>query len=77
MRTWTVYEWYCEGVIDTQFTQVIEIADNVAPTISCPEDYTISATLHECEASFLIPPAIVDDECSENLTVNISHIVQA
>lgn len=73
MRTWRVYEWYCDGVIDTSYTQVIEINDNVAPEVFCADDITVSATFGDCEATVALPPVQATDDCSETFEVDVAY----
>lgn len=64
MREWKIYEWWCDQVVDTAFTQTIEITDYDPPVItSCPEDVTVSASTGECEANVFIPGILAEDEC--------------
>ncbi|NNF34880.1 MAG: HYR domain-containing protein [Saprospiraceae bacterium] len=73
MRTWRVYEWYCGGVVDSTYTQVIEINDNVAPQVTCGADITVSATFGECEATVALPPVEATDDCSETFEVDVAY----
>jgi len=69
MRTWHVIEWSCSNPQRTyEFIQMIEIVDNDGPDIVCPDDITASTNTHYCEATVLLPPAQVSDNCSDDIT---------
>ena len=63
-RTWTAIYW-CNNTIRME-TQIIEVTDTTAPTISCPDNFTVgtSSQAGDCGASFLLPPATATDDCS-------------
>lgn len=75
VRTWTVYEDFCPGMSGAQWTfaQTIEIQDTEAPSLEVPADFTVSSNLPDCEASVTIPPAVVSDNCSDPVVVNITY----
>lgn len=74
MRTWTVIEWSCSNPQRTyDFIQMIEIVDNDGPDMICPADITASTNNHDCAATVLLPPAQITDNCSEDITVNITY----
>lgn len=74
MRTWSVIEWSCSNPQRTyDFIQMIEIVDNDGPEIICPDDITASTNNHDCEATVLLPPAEISDNCSDDLSVVITH----
>jgi len=73
MRIWTVREWHCLGETDTLYIQLIEIVDDEGPSITCPASFTTSTTGHFCEATILLPPALVDDACSDMVTVTVAY----
>jgi hypothetical protein len=75
MRTWKIIEWSCSNPQRTyNFIQMIEIVDNEGPEIIVPDDITASTNNHDCQATILLPPAQVTDECGddEDITVNIT-----
>jgi len=73
MRTWSVIEWSCSNPQRTyEFIQMIEIVDNDGPEIICPDDITASTNIHACESTVLLPPALVSDNCSDEIDVVIT-----
>ncbi len=74
MRIWSVIEWSCSNPQRTyEFVQMIEIVDNDGPEIVCPDDITASTNTYDCEATVLLLPAQVSDNCSDDITVNITY----
>jgi len=73
MRMWTVREWHCMGETDTLYIQLIEIVDDEGPAITCPASFTNTTTGHFCTATILLPPALVDDVCSDMVTVTVAY----
>ncbi|MEO5906733.1 MAG: HYR domain-containing protein, partial [Saprospiraceae bacterium] len=73
MRMWTVREWHCTGERDTLYIQLIEIVDDEGPEITCPPSFTNTTTGHFCTATVLLPPALVDDACSDIVTVTVAY----
>lgn len=76
MRTWNVIEWSCSNPQRSyEFIQMIEIVDNDGPEIVGPDDFSATTNNHDCQATVLLPPAVVHDNCDddENITVNITQ----
>jgi hypothetical protein len=73
MRVWTVREWHCMGETDTLYVQLIEIVDDEGPSIVCPADFTHTTTGHQCSASIWMPSAVVDDNCSDIVSVTVTY----
>lgn len=74
MRTWHVIEWSCSNPQRTyEFVQMIEIVDNDGPDMICPADITASTNNHDCQATVLLPPAQITDNCSDEISVNITY----
>lgn len=73
MRVWTVREWHCLGETDTLYIQLIEIVDDEGPVITCPANFTNTTTGHFCTATILLPSALVDDACSDIVTVTVAY----
>ncbi|MBL4580670.1 MAG: hypothetical protein JKY29_02535, partial [Gammaproteobacteria bacterium] len=48
--------------------QVIEITDTNPPSITCPNDISISTTSNDCMGSVILPTPIVSDDCSNFIT---------
>ena len=71
LRTWTVVIW-CTGEILTD-TQLIKIADNTPPSITCPAALNVGSTSSiNCSATVSLPPAVVTDDCSPgDITVRV------
>lgn len=66
-----VREWFvlrtCDGM-STTHEQIIEIKDGVAPTITCPDPFTVNTTVGECTARVTLPLPTVTDNCDPNAT---------
>ena len=71
IRTWTVFEWYCNTSNIVTMTQEINIADELAPQFVVPEDFTISTNLNECIGTATLPAVSPEDDCSETFEVDI------
>lgn len=72
MRTWTVQYWSCGGELSDVWVQTIMINDTTPPEVQAPADVTISASTG-CNASFLVPPATVTDDCNHTGSVVVTH----
>ncbi len=72
MRTWEYLHWACNTSVSDNRVQVIEIRDNRGPTITCPEDQTISAVL-ECSVDVTFGEAVADDDCNGVLDYTLSY----
>lgn len=72
MRTWTVYEWSCDGELDTSWQQVIEIVDDEAPSFKGHEipDAVVSVNSYSCTKYKAIKMPEAWDNCTaqEDLT---------
>lgn len=74
VRTWYFYEAWCSSYNIITKTQVIEITDNVPPSIEPVSDITVSTTSHsDCEAQVALPGFVVTDNCNEINKVNVSY----
>ena len=63
IRTWTVVDWCSsEFIIDAQ---VINVMDKTAPTITCPNDFTVGTNSNSCTGEVMLPQAVAIDDCSE------------
>jgi len=71
-RNWEVIEWWCSNELTVSATQIIEITDDRAPTITCPSDQTVNST-EDCYADMILPSAYVEDACNPNIDVTISY----
>ncbi len=63
LRTWTIID-YCSGDF-TLNVQIINIEDNIAPVIICPEDITVGTNQNDCSATVNFPFATATDDCSD------------
>ncbi|MBK9254632.1 MAG: hypothetical protein IPM42_04025 [Saprospiraceae bacterium] len=72
MRNWLVFEQWCSSGAFVQYTQMIEITDNLAPVIAAVPDITVSASLHNCYAKVQLPATTVTDECEGVLKMDIT-----
>ncbi len=73
LRTWNIYDWCLPTMTGTNpFTciQVIKVEDTTPPTITCPAPIVQNAASSGCKASLTLPPAIVNDVCS-NYSVKV------
>ncbi len=77
LRTWTVADW-CTGEI-VEEPQIIKILDSESPTITCPDDMTVSTEQNSCTATVSLPqPASLNDACSTagyTVTVSAGNLV--
>lgn len=63
LRTWTAVDWCTGEILIDQ--QIIKILDEVAPTLTCPEDMTVHTSPNTCTASVSLPqPISLTDDCS-------------
>ncbi len=70
IRTWTVYDW-CSPTTPMQpstnpkyVIQIIKVLDDVGPSVTCPDDRTVSTDPLNCCATTDLPDVIVSDVCS-------------
>ncbi|WP_235296108.1 SdrD B-like domain-containing protein [Portibacter marinus] len=73
MRTWLIFEWYCDNVTPDTIIQFINIADMEAPQITCLGDMTVSSNGSTCEGVVNLPQALVSDDCTTDPRVDISY----
>jgi len=65
IRELTITEWWCNGDSIIGDFQQIEIIDDVAPTITCPVDFTVT-TNDDCAGSVILPAIAAEDDCGDN-----------
>ena len=65
LRTYEVTEWWCNGDNTVGSIQQIEIIDDIAPTITCPADFTVT-TNDDCAGSVILPAITAADDCGNN-----------
>ena len=63
IRTWLALDVCNNTTLD--FDQIIEVRDQLGPSITCPADLTINAKSFSCDADVLIPAINATDECSD------------
>jgi uncharacterized repeat protein (TIGR01451 family) len=73
MRRWMVYEAWCSDGPYEIVPQFIEIIDDTAPVIDCPDDIVMTTNGYTCEASVVLPPVNVEDNCSDDIRVDIAY----
>ena len=70
-REWTVIDWCVgDGFV---YNQIVKVADNDGPAISCPANLTVSVDPFSCCAFVNLPDVIIEDNCSQ--INNISGMV--
>jgi len=62
VRSWTLLNWCLGQVI--HYDQVIKVADEEAPAMTCPANMTVSTDPFTCCATVNLPDLIVEDNCS-------------
>ncbi|MBR9921610.1 MAG: T9SS type A sorting domain-containing protein [Bacteroidetes bacterium] len=67
IRTWTVFDECTGQFIEDQ--QVIDVADDELPDITCPDPITVSASSDICAGSFFIPEPTATDNCSPDANI--------
>ena len=73
LRTFRAYEDWCSNVDFIEFVQVIEIVDDLSPTIECPTNITVATDgTPGCQQTVRIPLPEANDDCTDNLTFDIS-----
>jgi subtilisin-like proprotein convertase family protein len=71
LRTHKVVEW-CSGQVITH-NQIIKVIDNEGPTLTCPQNVTISTDDFDCTATYTVPLPVVKNECSDLLDYHLSY----
>lgn len=72
IRKWRLLEW-CSGDV-IEHNQIIKVADDQGPRLSCPADETISAEVFDCYANYVATKPTVLSECSDNVTYELSYV---
>jgi len=70
-RVWAIIDW-CSGT-STEYVQLIKVLDKAGPVIACPANVTASTDAFTCCGSVNLPDVIVEDACSD--VVSISAMV--
>ncbi|NNF33416.1 MAG: T9SS type A sorting domain-containing protein [Saprospiraceae bacterium] len=73
MRRWSIIEWSCESPQRaSELFQVIEIVDDKGPELTAPDNITASTNDYNCGADVYIAALETDDNCSEEVTVDLA-----
>jgi len=72
-RDWSLIDWCNSGIVRNE-RQVIEITDNVAPTVSFISDRFVSVEPWTCSARVQLPFVFVQDACSSTLEREFSSV---
>ncbi|MBK9220899.1 MAG: T9SS type A sorting domain-containing protein [Saprospiraceae bacterium] len=74
MRMWTIREWWCNTEIVRVCIQILEIVDREAPYVHAPYDFDATTDGgYKCQATVVLPPAIVFDSCGGPVRVDVSY----
>ncbi len=92
MRRWNITEWHCNGERIYNYVQIIEVADDLGPVLSCQTSLTLTTNTLigsapsgsygdvTCGSTVQLPLPSATDNCSNNLrydlTYNDSALVQ-
>jgi hypothetical protein len=72
LRKWTILEWSCDSKL-TEFYQIIEIVDDKGPVITGLKDDFATTGGHACEALYRLQKPTLRDNCSQNLTYDVTY----
>lgn len=72
-RTWTMTEGCCNANHERQCVQIICLYDDVPPTLTVPNDFTVSTGAYACTAEVTIPAATAHDNCKTNLNWVVTY----
>ncbi len=72
-RTWTISEGCCNQLHEKQCTQYICLYDDEPPTLTVPDDFTVSTGAYACTAEVTIPAATAHDNCKTNLNWVVTY----
>ncbi len=70
LREWVLIDWCTNEVI--RHNQIIKVLDTTAPTLSCPDDFTVSTGYYSCDASLTLPLPELNDNCSTPSIVSVT-----
>ena len=62
VRRWTIIDWCTNQEIS--HTQIIQVVDNMGPTLNCPDALTFGANETTCDATVTLPSIEATDDCS-------------
>jgi hypothetical protein len=74
IREWKTIEWSCLNRAHSTKTQIIEVIDNVGPTIAPIANMLASTSHHACAANVTFPVPVLADNCAHvsKLTYDIN-----
>lgn len=75
LRRWKIADW-CTGEILTH-DQIIKVADDDGPVMTCPSDVTISTSTDDCNARYKAPRPTITKECSNTIKYQLSYHIPA
>jgi Carboxypeptidase regulatory-like domain len=65
LRRWTIFDWCFGGSPNpARFIQIIKVEDDIAPTMTCPANLTVSTDVNVCRRNLKLPDVVIDDACS-------------
>lgn len=67
-RTWAIMDWCNNGAVTFSDMQIIEVTDNAAPVITCPDNFNIDVSGGACDTTILLMSPMIDD-CSDNVNL--------
>jgi len=69
-REWTIIDW-CLGEM-IMHNQIIKVVDNQGPSLTCPQNLSVSTDVFTCCATVNLPDIIITDGCSRIKTTNVT-----
>ena len=74
IREWRVFEWWCTTEVELiRYPQYIEIRDNIAPEVVCPDVHYVKANTRTCDADVFIDMPIATDTCSDIIRIDLVY----
>lgn len=74
-RIWTITEWWCNTtVFHIIGVQMIDIVDNIKPSIPQLDSMTISTESKSCKGRLTLPALNITDECTSVITIVINAV---
>jgi subtilisin-like proprotein convertase family protein len=69
-REWTIIDW-CTGEM-IMHNQIIKVVDNQGPSLTCPQNLSVSTDVFTCCATVDLPDLIITDGCSRIKTTHVT-----
>ncbi len=66
LRSWMALNCCTNEIITHQ--QIIKVADNDPPVLTCPDTLVVGVNGSGCSATFLLPPVVAEDSCGSVLS---------